>query len=303
VLSGILASAGIAFGKVLLLKEDVIVINQSSIEDNQIDTEINRFLEARSRSAIQLESIQEMASRTFDEAKAAILESLIMLLKDEELEGDIKSFIKTNKVSADRAIHEVIGSHANMMAKLNDPYLRERATDYLDTGSRLIKNALGIPTVNLSTLNEDVILVATDLTPSEAAQINLRHVRGIVTDFGSHTTHTAIIARSLGLPAIVGTNDISHRVKNGDMLLLDAINNKVVINPSAAELEQLEETKARHQAEMDVSAMHRDLPAITQDGHQVKVCANISTVKDTECAIRNGAEGMSPSQISLRTWA
>lgn len=292
VLSGILVSAGIAFGKVLLLKEDVIVINQSSIEDNQVDTEINRFLEARSRSAIQLEAIKEMASRTFDEAKAAILEGLIMLLKDEELEGDIKSFIKKNKVSVDRAIHEVIESHANMMAELDDPYLRERATDYLDTGSRLIQNALGIPTVNLSTLNEDVILVATDLTPSETAQINLRHVRGIVTDFGSHTTHTAIIARSLGLPAIVGTKDISHRVKNGDMILLDAISNKVVINPSAAELEQLEEIKARHQAEMDVSAIYRDLPAITQDGHQVKVCANISTVKDTECAIRNGADGI-----------
>ncbi|MHA7000326.1 phosphoenolpyruvate-protein phosphotransferase PtsI [Aeromonas schubertii] len=291
-ISGILASPGIAFGKALLLKEEEIVINQAPIAQGQVESEISRFIEARSKSATQLEAIKEMAGRTFGEEKEAIFEGHIMLLEDEELEGDIKSFIKENQASADRAIYEVIEQYARMMAELDDPYLRERATDFRDIGTRLIKNTLGIPVVNLSTIDEEVILVAKDLTPSETAQINLKYVLGFVTDIGGRTSHTSIMARSLELPAIVGTNDITNRVKNGDMILLDAINNKVVINPSDAELTQFKETQARYQAEKDELAKLKDLPAITLDGHQVEVCANIGTVKDTEGAIRNGAEGV-----------
>ncbi|HHQ4572325.1 TPA: phosphoenolpyruvate-protein phosphotransferase PtsI [Aeromonas veronii] len=291
-ISGILASPGIAFGKALLLKEDEIVINQGKIPAEQIDAEINRFLEARTKSAAQLEAIKEMAGRTFGEEKEAIFEGHIMLLEDEELEGDIRSFIKENKASADKAIYEVIEQYAKMMAELDDPYLRERATDFRDIGTRLVKNVLGIAVVNLSTIDEEVILVAKDLTPSETAQINLKYVLGFVTDIGGRTSHTSIMARSLELPAIVGTNDITERVKNGDMLVLDAINNQIIINPTAEQLTEAKKFQAQFQAEKDELAKLKDLPAITLDGHQVEVCANIGTVKDTEGAIRNGAEGV-----------
>jgi phosphotransferase system enzyme I (PtsI) len=291
-ISGILASPGIAFGKALLLKEDEIVINQGKIPAEQIDAEINRFLEARTKSAAQLEAIKEMAGRTFGEEKEAIFEGHIMLLEDEELEGDIRSFIKENKASADKAIYEVIEQYAKMMAELDDPYLRERATDFRDIGTRLVKNVLGIAVVNLSTIDEEVILVAKDLTPSETAQINLKYVLGFVTDIGGRTSHTSIMARSLELPAVVGTNDITERVKNGDMLVLDAINNQIIINPTAEQLTEAKKFQAQFQAEKDELAKLKDLPAITLDGHQVEVCANIGTVKDTEGAIRNGAEGV-----------
>ncbi|MDU1142253.1 phosphoenolpyruvate-protein phosphotransferase PtsI [Aeromonas rivipollensis] len=291
-ISGILASPGIAFGKALLLKEDEIVINQGKISADQIDVEINRFLEARTKSAAQLEAIKEMAGRTFGEEKEAIFEGHIMLLEDEELEGDIRSFIKDNKASADKAIYEVIEQYAKMMAELDDPYLRERATDFRDIGTRLVKNVLGIAVVNLSTIDEEVILVAKDLTPSETAQINLKYVLGFVTDIGGRTSHTSIMARSLELPAIVGTNDITERVKNGDVLVLDAINNQIIINPTAEQLAEAKKFQAQFQAEKDELAKLKDLPAITLDGHQVEVCANIGTVKDTEGAIRNGAEGV-----------
>lgn len=291
-ISGILASPGIAFGKALLLKEDEIVINQGKISVDQIDAEINRFLEARTKSATQLEAIKEMAGRTFGEEKEAIFEGHIMLLEDEELEGDIRSFIKDNKASADKAIYEVIEQYAKMMADLDDPYLRERATDFRDIGTRLVKNVLGIAVVNLSTIDEEVILVAKDLTPSETAQINLKYVLGFVTDIGGRTSHTSIMARSLELPAIVGTNDITARVNNGDMLILDAINNQLIINPTAEQLTEAKKFQAQFQAEKDELAKLKDLPAITLDGHQVEVCANIGTVKDTEGAIRNGAEGV-----------
>ncbi|MCK2084892.1 MULTISPECIES: phosphoenolpyruvate-protein phosphotransferase PtsI [Aeromonas] len=291
-ISGILASPGIAFGKALLLKEDEIVINQGKISADQIDVEINRFLEARTKSAAQLEAIKEMAGRTFGEEKEAIFEGHIMLLEDEELEGDIRSFIKDNKASADKAIYEVIEQYAKMMAELDDPYLRERATDFRDIGTRLVKNVLGIAVVNLSTIDEEVILVAKDLTPSETAQINLKYVLGFVTDIGGRTSHTSIMARSLELPAIVGTNDITARVNNGDMLVLDGINNQIIINPTAEQLAEAKKFQAQFQAEKDELAKLKDLPAITLDGHQVEVCANIGTVKDTEGAIRNGAEGV-----------
>ncbi|MBV7435849.1 phosphoenolpyruvate-protein phosphotransferase PtsI [Aeromonas sp. sif2416] len=291
-ISGILASPGIAFGKALLLKEDEIVINQGKISVDQIDAEINRFLEARTQSAAQLEAIKEMAGRTFGEEKEAIFEGHIMLLEDEELEGDIRSFIKDNKASADKAIYEVIEQYAKMMAELDDPYLRERATDFRDIGTRLVKNVLGIAVVNLSTIDEEVILVAKDLTPSETAQINLKYVLGFVTDIGGRTSHTSIMARSLELPAIVGTNDITARVNNGEMLILDGINNQIIINPTAEQLAEAKKFQAQFQAEKDELAKLKDLPAITLDGHQVEVCANIGTVKDTEGAIRNGAEGV-----------
>ena len=291
-ISGILASPGIAFGKALLLKEDEIVINQGKIPAEQIDAEINRFLEARTKSAAQLEAIKEMAGRTFGEEKEAIFEGHIMLLEDEELEGDIRSFIKDNKASADKAIYEVIEQYAKMMAELDDPYLRERATDFRDIGTRLVKNVLGIAVVNLSTIDEEVILVAKDLTPSETAQINLKYVLGFVTDIGGRTSHTSIMARSLELPAIVGTNDITARVNNGEMLILDGINNQIIINPTAEQLAEAKKFQAQFQAEKDELAKLKDLPAITLDGHQVEVCANIGTVKDTEGAIRNGAEGV-----------
>ncbi|HEH9399224.1 TPA: phosphoenolpyruvate-protein phosphotransferase PtsI [Aeromonas sobria] len=291
-ISGILASPGIAFGKALLLKEDEIVINQGKISAEQIDVEINRFLEARTKSAAQLEAIKTMAGRTFGEEKEAIFEGHIMLLEDEELEGDIRSFIKENKASADKAVYEVIEQYAKMMADLDDPYLRERATDFRDIGTRLVKNVLGIAVVNLSTIDEEVILVAKDLTPSETAQINLKYVLGFVTDIGGRTSHTSIMARSLELPAIVGTNDITARVNNGDLLILDGINNQIIVNPTAEQLTEAKKFQAQFQAEKDELAKLKDLPAITLDGHQVEVCANIGTVKDTEGAIRNGAEGV-----------
>ena len=291
-ISGILASPGVAFAKALLLKEDEIVINNHAIADADVEREIARFFDARSKSSQQLEAIKEMAGRTFGEEKEAIFEGHIMLLEDEELEGDIVSLIRDEHFSAEKAIHHAIEQYASMMAELDDPYLRERATDFRDIGTRLVKNALGMEIVNLSTIEEEVILVAHDLTPSETAQINLNFVRGFVTDIGGRTSHTSIMARSLELPAIVGTNDITQQVKSGDFLVLDALQNRVIINPSDDELAKLKVAQAKFLAEKAELAKLKELPAQTVDGHRVEVCANIGTIKDMDGAHRNGAEGV-----------
>ncbi|WP_436322637.1 phosphoenolpyruvate-protein phosphotransferase PtsI [Vibrio cidicii] len=291
-ISGILASPGIAIGKALLLQEDEIVLNTNTITAEQVDAEVKRFYDARSKSSAQLETIKQKALETFGEEKEAIFEGHIMLLEDEELEEEILALIKNDKMTADNAIHTVIEEQAMALESLDDEYLKERATDIRDIGSRFVKNALGINIVSLSDINEEVILVAYDLTPSETAQINLNYVLGFACDIGGRTSHTSIMARSLELPAIVGTNNITAQVKNGDMLILDAMNNKIIVNPTDDELEEAKAVKAAFLAEKEELAKLKDLHAETLDGHRVEVCGNIGTVKDCDGIIRNGGEGV-----------
>ena len=291
-ISGILASPGIAIGKALLLQEDEIVLNTNTISDAQVEAEVQRFYDARNKSAQQLEVIKQKALETFGEEKEAIFEGHIMLLEDEELEEEILTLIKEEKLHADNAIHTVIEEQAAALESLDDEYLKERATDIRDIGSRFVKNALGINIVSLSDISEEVILVAYDLTPSETAQINLTYVLGFACDIGGRTSHTSIMARSLELPAIVGTNDITAKVKTGDTLIIDAINNKIVINPSDAELAQAKDVQASFLAEKEELAKLKDLPAVTLDGHHVELCGNIGTVKDCDGIKRNGGEGV-----------
>ncbi|WP_414716448.1 phosphoenolpyruvate-protein phosphotransferase PtsI [Tatumella sp. UBA2305] len=291
-ISGILASPGIAFGKALLLKEDEIVINQKKIADDQVESEVTRFLDGRSKAAVQLEAIKTKAGETFGAEKEAIFEGHIMLLEDEELEQEIIDLIKKDHKSADAAVHTVIEGQAVALEELDDEYLKERAADVRDIGKRLLQNILGLHIVDLSAITEESILVARDLTPSETAQLNLQKVLGFITDLGGRTSHTSIMARSLELPAIVGTGNITTQVSNGDFLVLDGVNNQIYINPPTDVVSGLRDIQEQYLSEKTEMAKLKDLPAITLDGHQVEVCANIGTVRDVAGAERNGAEGV-----------
>ncbi|ATF09407.1 phosphoenolpyruvate-protein phosphotransferase PtsI [Candidatus Enterovibrio altilux] len=290
--SGILASPGIAFGKALLLQEDDIVINKNPLPVDQRDAAIQRLYDAREKSKQQLEAIKAEALITFGKEKEAIFEGYIMLLEDEELEKEIIAFIKDNNASPDYAIYSVLEEQAMTLESLDDEYLKERATDIRDISSRFVKNALSLNIESLSTISEEVILVANDLTPSVTAQINLDYVLGFITNIGGRTSHTSIMARSLELPAIIGTIDITSRVENGDMLVLDAINNKIIINPSANELIEFQKIRDTFIAEKEELAKLKELPATTLDDHHVEVCGNIGTVKDCDGINRNGGEGI-----------
>ncbi|EMF8048020.1 phosphoenolpyruvate-protein phosphotransferase PtsI [Serratia marcescens] len=291
-ISGILVSPGIAFGKALLLKEDDIVINRKKISADQVEQEVSRFLAGRAKASEQLEAIKTKAGETFGEEKEAIFEGHIMLLEDEELEQEIIALIKDDLASADTAAYTVIEGQAKALEELDDEYLKERAADVRDIGKRLLQNILGMPIVDLGSIQDEVILVATDLTPSETAQLNLDKVLGFITDLGGRTSHTSIMARSLELPAIVGTSDVTKQVKNDDYLILDAVNNQIYVNPTADVIDQLKAAQNQYITEKNDLAKLKDLPAITLDGHQVEVCANIGTVRDVAGAERNGAEGV-----------
>ena len=291
-ISGILASPGIAFGKALLLKEDEIVIDRKKISADKVDQEVERFLSGRAKASAQLEAIKTKAGETFGEEKEAIFEGHIMLLEDEELEQEIIALIKDKHMTADAAAHEIIEGQATALEELDDEYLKERAADVRDIGKRLLRNILGLAIIDLSAIQDEVILVAADLTPSETAQLNLKKVLGFITDAGGRTSHTSIMARSLELPAIVGTGSVTSQVKNGDYLILDAVNNLVYVNPTNEEIEELRAVQEQVATEKAELAKLKDLPAITLDGHQVEVCANIGTVRDVDGAERNGAEGV-----------
>ncbi|AXH60935.1 MULTISPECIES: phosphoenolpyruvate-protein phosphotransferase PtsI [Providencia] len=291
-ISGILVSPGFAFGQALILKEDPIVVSTKKIADDQVDKEIARFIEGRNKSAEQLNLIKEKAEKNLGAEKAEIFEGHIMLLEDEELEQEIVTLIKGDKKTADAAAYSVIEDQAQALESLDDEYLKERAADVRDIGKRLLKNILNIPIVDLSAISEEVILVAADLTPSETAQLNLDKVLGFITDLGGRTSHTSIMARSLELPAIVGTSDATRKIKNGDFIVLDGVNNTIHLNPSEAEIDKLKAFRDEYLQEKEELAKLKDLPAITLDGHQVEVCANIGTVRDVAGAERNGAEGV-----------
>ena len=291
-ITGIPASPGIVFGKALVLKEEKIVLDTQKISEDQVETEVARFYAGREAAVEQLNSIHQRALKSLGEEKAAIFEGHLMILEDEELEEEIIDYLRSNKVNASVAASKIIDQQVEMLSEIDDEYLKERAGDIRDIGNRLIKNILGMHIVDLGDIAEESILVAYDLTPSETAQLNLEKVLGFITDIGGRTSHTSIMARSLELPAIVGTNDVTARVNTGDYLILDAVNNRVYVNPTQAEIDELKTLEAKLAEEKAELAKLKDLPAVTLDGHKVEVVANIGTIRDCEGAHRNGAEGV-----------
>ena len=290
--TGIAASPGVVFGKALVLKEEPIVLNTQKISADQIDAEVAKFYAGREKTAAQLNSIHEKALRTLGAETAAIFEGHLMILEDEELEEEILAYLKENLVTADVATNKIIDQQVAVLSEIDDEYLKERAGDIRDIGNRLLRNILGMHIVDLGDIQEESILVAYDLTPSETAQLNLDKVLGFITDIGGRTSHTSIMARSLELPAIVGTNDITAHVKTGDLVILDAISNQIHINPSETEIAAFKAQQEKLAAEKAELAKLKELPAETLDGHRIEVAGNIGTIRDVDGVLRNGGESV-----------
>ncbi|AHG60300.1 phosphoenolpyruvate-protein phosphotransferase PtsI [Buchnera aphidicola] len=289
-ISGILASPGIAFGRALLLKEEEILINRKIIHIENITKEIKIFFEGRKKSIEQIKQIKIKARETLGEDKESIFEGHIMLLEDEELEQEIISLIKERQICAAEATELIIESQAKALEKLKDEYLKNRAIDVRDIGNRLLKNILNLNIIDLNNITSEVILISKDLTPSETAQINLKYILGFITDLGGRTSHTSIMARSLEIPAIVGTSNVTSMVKNNDYIILDAIHNEIFINPSNELINQKKEVKNKYSAKKNKLINLKNLHATTIDGHNVKIGSNIGNIEDIYSAQKNGAE-------------
>ena len=290
-LQGIAASDGIAIAKVYTLTEPDLSFTKISVEDT--DKEISRLEEALVVSTKEIELIKEIALKNLGEEEAQVFEAHLMVLSDPELVGQVKDAITSQKVNAEHALKEVSDMFISIFAGMEDnPYMQERAADIRDVSKRILANLLGVKIPSPATIKDEVVVVAGDLTPSDTAQLNRKYVKAFVTDIGGRTSHSAIMARSLEIPAIVGTKEITSLAKDGDLIIIDGLSGDVFLNPSedvVAEYRAKAEAFAAQQAEWEKL---KDADTFTKDGHQVELAANIGTPKDLEGVIHNGAEGV-----------
>ena len=290
-LQGIAASDGIAIAKVYTLTEPDLSFTKISVEDT--DNEISRLEEALVVSTKEIELIKETALKNLGEEEAQVFEAHLMVLSDPELVGQVKDAITSQKVNAEHALKEVSDMFISIFAGMEDnPYMQERAADIRDVSKRILANLLGVKIPSPATIKDEVVVVAGDLTPSDTAQLNRQYVKAFVTDIGGRTSHSAIMARSLEIPAIVGTKEITSLAKDGDLIIIDGLSGDVFLNPSeevVTEYRAKAEAFAAQQAEWEKL---KDADTFTKDGHQVELAANIGTPKDLEGVIHNGAEGV-----------
>ena len=290
-LQGIAASDGIAIAKVYTLTEPDLSFSKVSVEDTE--NEISRLEKALEVSTKEIELIKETALKNLGEEEAQVFEAHLMVLSDPELVGQVKDAITSQKVNAEHALKEVSDMFISIFAGMEDnPYMQERAADIRDVSKRILANLLGVKIPSPATIKDEVVVVAGDLTPSDTAQLNRKYVKAFVTDIGGRTSHSAIMARSLEIPAIVGTKEITSLAKDGDLIIIDGLSGDVFLNPSedvVAEYLAKAEAFAAQQAEWEKL---KDADTFTKDGHQVELAANIGTPKDLEGVIHNGAEGV-----------
>jgi phosphotransferase system enzyme I (PtsI) len=290
ILKGIAASPGVAIGNVFLYEEVELTFNEGTVSDSE--AEIKKLLEARDKTKAQLEEIVEKTREKLGDSKAEIFEGHITLLEDEDLFDEVCEKINDDKMSAEKALDEGIEEYCAMISALEDEYLRERAADLKDIGGRWLKNLLGVEIFDLGSLPQDTIVVAKDLTPSDTAQLNLDNVLAFVTEIGGKTAHSAIMARSLELPAVVGAKDVLGVLKNGEQIVVDALDGTIIVEPTTDEIDIYSKKLKDLLDEKEELKKLKDLKALTKDGHEVKLWANIGSPVDLDGVLKNGAEGI-----------
>lgn len=284
------ASPGIALGKALVIEHSELVIEKKTIEN--IDEEIQKLESAVKVSKEELTKVKEKALAELGEHEAEIFEAHLLVLEDPELIGSAISKIRDEKVNADYALNEIKEMFVAMFESMDNEYMRERAADIKDVTNRILRHILGIKVVDLAGLDEEVVLIAHDLTPSDTATMNKNMVLGFLTDIGGRTSHTAIMARTLEIAAVVGLNDITKKVKDGDYIVFNGDTGEVIVNPD-------EETKAKYASLKEQFEEYRKSlellkgqASITTDGRHVELAGNIGSPNDVEGLIKNDAEGV-----------
>ena len=290
-LKGIAASDGVAVAKAYLLVQPDLSFETVTVED--ISAEEARLDAALAASQDELSVIREKAVESLGEEAAAVFDAHLMVLADPEMTGQIKETIRAKQVNVEAALTEVTNMFIAIFEGMDDnPYMQERAADIRDVTKRVLANLLGKKLPNPATIDEESIIVAHDLTPSDTAQLNKKFVKAFVTDIGGRTSHSAIMARTLEIAAVLGTNNITELVKDGDILAVSGITGEVVINPTEeqiAEFKAAGEAYAKQKAEW---AQLKDAPTVTADGKHFELAANIGTPKDVEGVNDNGAEAV-----------
>ncbi|HJG05148.1 phosphoenolpyruvate--protein phosphotransferase [Ligilactobacillus agilis] len=291
VLKGIAASDGIAAAKAYMLVQPDLSFTETSIDDPE--AEVKRLDDALAASKKELELIKAKATENLGPEEAEVFEAHLTILADPELIGQIKDKINSDKVNAEAALKSVTDMFISMFESMTDnAYMQERAGDIRDVTKRVMSHLLGVTLPNPALINEEVVIVAHDLTPSDTAQLDRNFVKGFITDIGGRTSHSAIMSRTLEIAAVVGSGNATSEVKDGDMVIIDGIEGDAIVNPSEAQLAEYKQKAADFAAQKAEWKLLKDAKSVTADGKEVTLAANIGTPDDVVGANDNGAEAV-----------
>ena len=288
-LKGIAASQGIAVAKVYKLEQPVLDIVMKTSEPEE---ELAKLDAAFAKTVADIEKIKEVASKSLAAEELAVFDAHLMMANDPELRSQIEDMIKNDKVNAEYATEQVANMMVTIFESMEDAYMRERAADIKDVTFRLKCNLCGKVIPNLATIDTPVVIVAKDLTPSDTGSLNKEFAKGFATEIGGRTSHSAIMARSLEIPAVVGVTGILDAAKEGDEVILDAISGEVILNPTAEQVAEYTKKAEEFKAQKEALKALKDQPSVSTDGHKVLLVGNIGSPKDAEGVVENGGEGV-----------
>lgn len=288
---GIAASDGIGIALAYLLVDPDLSYDKVKVDDTA--AEYARVEKAFQDSIEELTQIKENAKDRLGEEELGVFDAHIAILSDPEMLGQIKDDIENNHTGAEEAVDKVTTAFADMLAAMTDnAYMQERAADVKDVAKRAMSHLLGKQLPNIAGINSPVVIVAHEITPSDTSQMDAKFVKGIVTDLGGRTSHAAIMSRTLRIPAIVGSNEITTSVEHGQMMIVDGLNGDAIIDPSDDQVKEYEAKAEAFEAERAEWAKLVDAPSVSKDGKEFEIAANIGTPDDTEDAVKQGADGV-----------
>ncbi len=287
---GTSASSGIGLGRAVIVEETELVIKREAVAD--ADAEVQRFKGALDQSMKETQALAEDLATRVGEKEAEILQGHIMLLSDPMLTGEIENSIRNEKINSEAAIEAVCNTYADMFASMGDELMQQRATDMRDIKTRMQKVLMGVESVDIASLPQGSVIVAKDLTPSMTAGINPANVTGIVTELGGRTSHSAILARALEIPAVVAVEGLLDQVKNGDDMVLDGSTGQVFVNPGPEVKEEYAQKREEFLREKKELEQYIGKPSVTKDGVHVEIVANIGKPEDVDKVLQYDGEGI-----------
>ncbi|HHQ4319598.1 phosphoenolpyruvate--protein phosphotransferase [Clostridium perfringens] len=287
---GIAASKGYAIGTVFIQEHEEIIISDAKVSD--IAAEKEKLSKALAQSKEQLEAIKEKTANEIGEHEAQVFEAHLMLLDDVEFTGQMEMTIENDQLNAMKAVQNVTDTFVMIFDSMDDPYMRERAADIKDVSKRIIANLAGKGGNGMENVGANTVVVAHDLTPSDTAQLDRSKVIGFLTNIGGRTSHSAIMARTLEIPAVVGLVDITTSVKNGDTVIVDGIEGVAIINPDEATINEYKARLDKFKAEQEELKKLIDVKTTTKSGRRIEVCGNIGKPEDIDQVLANGGDGV-----------
>ena len=291
IIKGIAASDGIGIAKAYLLIDPDLSFEKKTIDDPA--TEYQRIEAAFDQSISELATIKQNAKSRLSDEELEVFDAHIAILSDPEMKSQIKDEIENQHVSAEEAMTDVTTNFANVLAAMTDnKYMQERAADVKDVAKRALSHLLGKQLPDIASISEPVVIIAKEITPSDTSQMDAKFVKGLATDLGGRTSHAAIMARTLRIPAVVGAEDVTSTIKNGDMVIVDGLHGDIIVDPSQAQIDEYQAKADSFEKERAEWAKLVDAPSVSKDGQHFEIAANIGTPDDVADALKQGADGV-----------